>query len=78
MLKVGTPVSWRYRSAIGHGYVAGVASKGATSATTRYRVRQVDHHQGESGTVIHTGAALKRSTRSAVEAAAKRARARKR
>lgn len=80
-LKRGDPVWWHYRSAIGHGYIEGVATIGTNEATTRYRVRQVDQHISRTGAhehriVIHTGAALHRSSRQAVEAAARAARQR--
>lgn len=76
----GDPVSWHYRSAIGHGYVQSVARQGKTPAETLYNVRQVDNHVSTTGSrenavVQHTGAALTRSTRDAVEAAAKAAKA---
>lgn len=76
----GDPVSWHYRSAVGHGYVQSVARQGATPAETLYNVRQVDNHVSASGShektiVQHTGAALTRSTKEAVEAAAKAAKA---
>lgn len=81
-LHAGEPVTWPYRGTHGWGRIAGVASVGTTEATTRYKVRQVDNHVSatgsrESATVIHTGAALSRSTTSAVDAAAKRAKNRK-
>ena len=56
----GTAVHWRYRGAIGHGTVVGIASKGTSNATTRYKVRQHDYHPGEKAVLIHTGAALRR------------------
>lgn len=76
----GDPVSWHYRSAIGHGYVQSVAKQGSSDAETLYNVRQVDNHVSASGShehtiVQHTGAALIHSTRAAVDAAAKAARA---
>lgn len=74
MLKRGDPVTWIHRSGRGHGYIDSIASKGRNAATTRYRVHQVDHHTGEKRLVIHTGAALHRSTRAAVENAARKAR----
>lgn len=81
-LPAGTPVTWAYRGTHGHGRVVGVATKGSTPATTRYKVRQVDHHVSASGShekpvVIHTGAALSRTTPAAVTAAAAKARKRK-
>lgn len=76
MFKRGDPVTWRYRGAIGHGYILAVATKGSTPATTRYWVREVDHHTSATGShekprLIHTGAALRHSTKSAVQAAAR-------
>lgn len=59
-LKDGTKVHWHYRGAIGHGTVIGIASKGNSEATTRYRVRETDHHPGEKSVLIHTGKALKK------------------
>lgn len=58
MIQDGTKVHYHYRSAIGHGTVVGIASKGTTNATTRYKVRQTDNHPGEPSIVIHTGKAL--------------------
>lgn len=72
----GDPVSWHYRSAIGHGYVKSVARQEDTCADTLFNVRQVDNHPGEPDTVQHTGNALSHSTRDAVEAAAEAARQR--
>lgn len=57
--KKGDKVSWPYRGAIGHGTVVGVATKGNTPATTRYKVREHDHHPGEKDILIHTGKALR-------------------
>lgn len=57
----GTAVTWRYRGGEGHGTVIGIASMGTTSATTRYRVREHDHHKGEKPVLIHTGRALRRA-----------------
>lgn len=65
----GDPVSWHYRSAIGHGYVRGVSRQENTCAATLYSINQVDHHPGEPAIVYHTGDALSHSTREAVEAA---------
>jgi len=39
-LPVGTRVTWHYRSATGHGSVAGIKKLGTTSATTEYRIRE--------------------------------------
>lgn len=80
-IPAGTPVVWPYRGTHGHGRVVGIATKGATNATTRYKVRQVDNHISSSGShekpvVIHTGKALSRTSSSVVQAAAKKARAR--
>lgn len=62
----GARVTWHYRSAIGHGVVVGVAKMGATSATTKYRIRQSDHHVSRAGSrepavVEHYGRALRRA-----------------
>lgn len=59
-IPVGTKVTWHYRSAIGHGKVAGIAKKGTTSSTTKYRVKQTDHHPGEPPIVEHYGRVLAR------------------
>jgi surface antigen len=57
-IPVGTKVTWRYRSAIGHGTVVGVHKIGPTADKTMYSVRQHDHHPGEPAIVHHTGKAL--------------------
>lgn len=57
----GTKVEWHYRAAIGHGTVAGVDKLGATHATTRYKIREHDHHPGEPAYVYHYGRALRRA-----------------
>lgn len=80
-IPAGTPVSWPYRGTHGHGRVVGIASKGTTNATTRYKVRQVDNHVSATGSrekpvVIHTGKALSRTSGAVVQAAAKKARRR--
>lgn len=80
-IPAGTPVSWPYRGTHGHGRVVGVATLGASNATTRYKVRQVDNHVSATGShekpvVIHTGKALSRTSGAVVQAAAKRARQR--
>jgi hypothetical protein len=64
---VGTQVTWHYRSAIGHGTIEGIAKKGKTSANTKYRIREHDHHPGEPEIVEHYGHALHlvRSTKKA-------------
>lgn len=59
-IPTGTAVTYHYRSAIGHGTVAGVSKKGTTSATTRYSIREKDHHPGEPAIVQHFGSALSR------------------
>lgn len=56
----GTPVTWHYRGAIGHGTVAGIKKRGKTSATTEYKIREHDHHKGEAPIVNHYGRALHR------------------
>lgn len=80
-IPAGTPVVWPYRGTHGHGRVVGIASKGTTNATTRYKVRQVDNHISSAGShekpiVIHTGKALSRTSGSVVQAAARTARQR--
>jgi len=57
-IPVGTSVTWRYRSAIGHGTVIGVHRIGTTADTTMYSVRQHDHHPGEPAVLHHSGKAL--------------------
>lgn len=59
-LSRGTPVEWHYRSAIGHGTIAGVDKLGTSHATTRYKIREHDHHPGEPAYVYHYGRALRR------------------
>lgn len=73
LLAKGTPVSWPYRSATGHGYVDGVAKEADTSADTEYNVRQVDHHPGEPEVVKHYGRVLTVVSKAEVEKAAKKA-----
>jgi hypothetical protein len=75
-IPTGTPVSWVYRSGEGHGYITGVHKAGTAAANTEYSVRQVDMHVGEPSTVYHYGSDITRSTASAVQAAAKQAKAR--
>lgn len=58
LLKTGTRVWWHYRSAIGHGDVAGVEKLGRDHAHTLYRIRQSDHHKAEPAIVLHYGSAL--------------------
>lgn len=58
-IPAGTKVTWRYRSAIGHGTVTGVHRMGTTADNTMYSVRQHDHHLGEPAIVHHTGRALR-------------------
>jgi hypothetical protein len=60
-IPVGTKVSWHYRSAIGHGTVAGVSDMGTNADNTMYSVRQTDHHPGEPAIVHHSGKALSRA-----------------
>mgnify|MGYP000854749900 CR=1 FL=1 len=62
-IPVGTNVTWHYRSAIGHGTVAGVHKLGRSSANTSYSIRQHDHHKGEPEIVHHSGSALTRSAK---------------
>lgn len=78
----GTPVSWQYRSARGHGYIQGVDKHGNSAATTEYSIRQVDNHVGPTGhreaaVVHHYGSDVQRSSSAAVKSAAKAARAKK-
>jgi len=72
-IPAGTPVSWHYRSAIGHGTVAGVHKMGTSPANTMYSVNEHDHHVSASGSkekpvVVHSGAALTRSSAKAAKA----------
>jgi hypothetical protein len=60
-IPVGTKVSWHYRSAIGHGTVAGVHEMGTNADNTMYSVRETDHHPGEPAIVHHSGKALSRA-----------------
>ncbi len=60
-IPVGTDVTWHYRSAIGHGTVAGVHERGTTAANTMYSIKQHDHHPGEPAVVHHSGKALTRA-----------------
>ena len=67
-LPVGTPVTWHYRSAIGHGRIASIAKRGTSSANTEYKIRESDHHVSATGkrepaTVKHYGRALRRSAK---------------
>ena len=60
-IPVGTKVSWHYRSAIGHGTVAGIHKRGTTAANTMYSINEHDHHPGEPDVVHHSGKALTRT-----------------
>lgn len=60
LIPKGTKVTWHYRSATGHGTVIGVAKLGTSSATTKYRIRETDHHPGEPAVLEHYGSALTR------------------
>ena len=60
-IPAGTNVTWRYRSAIGHGTVVGVHKMGTTADNTMYDVEQHDHHPGEPAIVHHTGKALSKA-----------------
>lgn len=60
-MKVGDRVTWHYRSAIGHGTIVGIAKKGLTHTTTKYKIRQHDHHPGEPAIVEHYGRALRKA-----------------
>lgn len=71
-IPAGTPVSWHYRSAIGHGTVAGVRKLGTTSANTMYSINEHDHHVSATGSrekavVVHSGQALTRSSAKAAK-----------
>lgn len=57
--KRGEHVHWEYRSGIGDGIIEGVDQLGETDATTRYIVRELDHHAGEKALLKHYGAVLK-------------------
>lgn len=57
----GTKVEWHYRSAEGHGTIVSVDKLGTSHATTRYNIRQHDHHPGEPAIVKHFGKALRRA-----------------
>ncbi len=59
-IPTGTAVTWHYRSAIGHGTVAGVHKLGTTAANTMYSIKEHDHHPGEPDVVFHSGKALTR------------------
>lgn len=79
-LKVGTPVTWVYRSAHGFGYVEKVLVKGSTAATTKYQIRQVDNHVGPNGArekklVVHWATDVREISASTVQAQAKKAKA---
>jgi hypothetical protein len=58
-----TPVSWHYRSAIGHGTVTGVHELGTTADNTMYSIVEHDHHPGEPAVVFHSGKALTREAK---------------
>lgn len=58
-IPVGTKVTWRYRSAIGHGKVIGIYKLGMTADKTMYSVHQTDYHTGEPAILHHSGKALK-------------------
>lgn len=60
-IPVGTSVTWHYRSAIGHGTVAGVHKHGTTADDTMYSITEHDHHPGEPAVVFHSGKALTRT-----------------
>lgn len=60
-MKRGDKVTWHYRSAIGHGTIIGVEKEGKTHATTKYAIRERDHHPGEPSIVYHYGRALRRA-----------------
>ncbi len=60
-IPTGTAVTWHYRSAIGHGTVAGVHKHGTSADNTMYSIKQHDHHPGEPAVVHHSGKALTRA-----------------
>lgn len=57
--KHGEPVHWPYRSGIGDGTIESVDQLGESEDTTRYNVRELDHHTGEAAIVKHYGRVLK-------------------
>lgn len=66
-LPIGTRVRWHYRSAIGHGKIAGIQKLGRDHATTKYKIEEFDHHVSSSGSregkyVYHYGSALTRES----------------
>lgn len=78
VLRVGTPVSWKYRGTRGYGYIKSVDKLGSDEAHTEYSIREVDHHVSDSGSkepsvVGHFGSDIRREKRSTVEAHAKAA-----
>lgn len=58
-LKTGLHVHWPYRGAVGDGIVLRVDKLGTDNDTTRYLVRELDHHPGEKSILKHYGAVLK-------------------
>ena len=60
-IPAGTSVTWHYRSAIGHGTVAGVHKLGTTADNTMYSIKEHDHHPGEPDVVFHSGKAQTRA-----------------
>lgn len=75
--KAGEPVSWTYRSGTGHGSLVKQVKDGKSAADREWEIREVDHHTGEKKHVRHFETDLRHSSKSAVEAAAKSAKARK-
>jgi hypothetical protein len=57
-IPIGTKVSWKYRSAIGHGKIHSVFKLGTNAASTKYYVKEFDHHPGEKGILKHYGRVL--------------------
>lgn len=57
-LPTGMHVHWPYRGAIGDGVIVGVDKLGTDNATTRYLVRELDHHPGEKAVLKHYGRVL--------------------
>jgi hypothetical protein len=66
-IPAGTPVSWHYRSAIGHGTVKSVHKLGTRPGNTMYNISEHDHHVSATGSrekpvVVHSGQALTRTS----------------
>jgi hypothetical protein len=59
-IPAGTPVTWPYRGATGHGTVQGVYKRGTNAGNTEYTIREHDHHPGEKAVLHHYGRVLTR------------------